>query len=93
MSSQIKLPIGDFAIMGIAKLRDYCLNPAHPRGRHKARVSVQLAREAQLRATATNTERYTVDFGLEWGGRPAITPANEADQLFCTLKGGLQWLK
>ena len=57
MSSQIKLPIGDFAIMGIAKLRDYCLNPAHPRGRHKARVSVQLAREAQLRATATNTER------------------------------------
>jgi len=22
----------------VAKLRDYCLNPAHPRGRHKARV-------------------------------------------------------
>jgi hypothetical protein len=22
----------------IAKLRDYCLNPSHPRGRHKARI-------------------------------------------------------
>ena len=22
----------------VAKLRDYCLNPAHPRGRHKARL-------------------------------------------------------
>lgn len=24
--------------MDIAKLREYCLNPQHPRGRHKARV-------------------------------------------------------
>ena len=24
--------------MEIAKLRDYCLNPDHPRGRHKARL-------------------------------------------------------
>lgn len=24
--------------MDLAKLRDYCLNPLHPRGRHKARV-------------------------------------------------------
>lgn len=24
--------------MDIRKLRDYCLDPAHPRGRHKARV-------------------------------------------------------
>ena len=24
--------------MEISKLRDYCLNPHHPRGRHKARV-------------------------------------------------------
>lgn len=29
---------GERAIVDIAKLRDYCLNPAHPRGRHKARV-------------------------------------------------------
>jgi hypothetical protein len=34
----VKLPSGDRAIVDIAKLRDYCLNPSHPRGRHKARV-------------------------------------------------------
>lgn len=34
----MKLPNGDRAIVEIIKLRDYCLNPAHPRGRHKARV-------------------------------------------------------
>jgi hypothetical protein len=32
------LPGGDNAIVDIAKLRDYCLDPQHPRGRHKARV-------------------------------------------------------
>ena len=34
----MKLPGGDNAIVEIAKLRDYCLDPQHPRGRHKARV-------------------------------------------------------
>ena len=34
----MKLPNGEQAIVDIAKLRDYCLNPAHARGRHKARV-------------------------------------------------------
>jgi hypothetical protein len=34
----MKLPNGDRAVVDIAKLRDYCLNPDHPRGRHKARV-------------------------------------------------------
>ena|ERR1700747_3353478 len=28
----------DEAILDIRKLEDYCLDPAHPRGRHKARV-------------------------------------------------------
>lgn len=32
------MPNGDRAVVTIEKLRDYCLNPAHPRGRHKARV-------------------------------------------------------
>ncbi len=35
---QMKLPGGDDAMVEIAKLRDYCLDPQHPRGRHKARV-------------------------------------------------------
>lgn len=34
----MKLPSGGSALIDIAKLRDYCLNPNHPRGRHKARV-------------------------------------------------------
>jgi hypothetical protein len=31
------LPNHQAAEIDLAKLRDYCLNPAHPRGRHKAR--------------------------------------------------------
>lgn len=34
----MKLPGGDHAIVDIDKLLGYCLSPAHPRGRHKARV-------------------------------------------------------
>ncbi len=32
------LPNADSAVVEIAKLRDYCLNLGHQRGRHKARV-------------------------------------------------------
>lgn len=32
------LPDAERAFVAIGKLRDYCLDPAHPRGRHKARV-------------------------------------------------------
>ena len=34
----MKLPNAESAIVDIDKLRDYCLSPIHPRGRHKARV-------------------------------------------------------
>lgn len=34
----MKLPNGELAVVEIEKLRDYCLNPVHLRGRHKARV-------------------------------------------------------
>jgi len=34
----MKIPGGARAVVDIAKLRDYCLNEQHPRGRHKARV-------------------------------------------------------
>jgi uncharacterized protein DUF6883 len=33
-----RLPHGDQAILDKRKIEDYCLNPSHPRGRHKARV-------------------------------------------------------
>jgi hypothetical protein len=35
---RMKMPGGERAVVDIAKLRDYCLNREHPRGRHKARV-------------------------------------------------------
>ena len=34
----MKLPNSEHAVVDIAKLRDYCLSPDHPRGKHKARV-------------------------------------------------------
>ncbi len=34
----MKLPNGDRAVVDLEKIQGYCLNPGHPRGRHKARV-------------------------------------------------------
>lgn len=34
----MRLPNADRALVDIRKLRDYCLDPSHPRGQHKARV-------------------------------------------------------
>ncbi|MGD9769239.1 MAG: DUF6883 domain-containing protein [Pseudolabrys sp.] len=33
-----RLPNADRAVIDLRKLADYCLDPKHPRGRHKARV-------------------------------------------------------
>jgi uncharacterized protein DUF6883 len=38
----MKLPGGDAAIVDPQKLTRYCLNPGHPRGKHKARVFAAL---------------------------------------------------
>jgi len=32
-------PHAESAVLDIRKLEDYCLNPSHPRGRHKARFA------------------------------------------------------
>jgi hypothetical protein len=34
----VRLPNAERAVVDIRKLRDYCLDPDHPDGRHKARV-------------------------------------------------------
>ena len=34
----MKMPGSEAAIVDLAKLTGYCLNPEHPRGKHKARV-------------------------------------------------------
>jgi hypothetical protein len=33
-----RMPNADRAVLDLRKIADYCLNPLHPRGRHKARV-------------------------------------------------------
>lgn len=33
-----RLPNSDRLVLELRKIEGYCLNPAHPRGRHKARV-------------------------------------------------------
>lgn len=37
----MKLPNAENAVIDIAKLRDYSLNPNHPVGKHKARVFLE----------------------------------------------------
>jgi hypothetical protein len=49
-------------IVDVAKLRDYCLSPTHPDGRHKARVfrarlGLQVADAEFLRGTLINAVR------------------------------------
>ena len=76
----MKLPGGERAIVDIVKLRDYCLNPAHPRGRHKARVfasalglmavDAEFLREALLRAAREGDA--TAGEGDEYGERYAV---------------------
>lgn len=60
----MKLPNGERAIVDSRKLREYCLNPDHPRGRNKARVfasaGIRQADAEELRtallAAATHAE-------------------------------------
>ena len=59
----MRLPNADRAIVDLDKLQRYCLDPAHPRGRHKARVfrsalgispaDAVMLRETLLRGAAT----------------------------------------
>jgi hypothetical protein len=37
----VRLPNAENAVVDIAKLRDYCLNPNHLEGKHKARVFLE----------------------------------------------------
>jgi len=60
----VKLPNYDRAYVDLRKLRDYCLNPEHFRGRHKAQVfseilgltayDAEALQEALLDAASTN---------------------------------------
>jgi len=73
----MKLPGGDRAVVDLAKLRDYCLNPRHPRGRHKARVfasalGITSADAEQLRRAllkAASESEAVLGVGDEYGQR------------------------
>ena len=65
----MRLPNGHRGVVDIAKLRDYCLNLDHPRGRHKRRVfgaalgltadHAEDLRDALLEATKTEEASAT----------------------------------
>ena len=38
MIFEVKIPNAEKAVIDVAKLRDYCLNPRHEVGKHKARL-------------------------------------------------------
>lgn len=76
----MKLPRGSEALVDLQKLTDYCLNPDHPRGKHKARVFATVLgltaqdahrlRESLLgAAAAADAQRGTSD---EFGDRYVI---------------------
>jgi hypothetical protein len=74
----VNLPNYERAYVELEKLRDYCLNPEHPRGRHKARIfsetlgltayDAQELQQALLEAASTNEAVYigADDFGQRY---------------------------
>src|SRR3954451_6224839 len=69
----MKLPGAELAIVDLAKLRDYCLNPSHPRGRHKARVF--LSALGLTSSDADTLRSYLLDAAVRFDASPS-----EADQ-------------
>lgn len=81
----MRLPQCQAANLDLAKIEDYCLNPSHPRGRHKARVfreALGLARadaawfrksllDGITKADAELIE--TDDFGARWRADIPVT--------------------
>jgi hypothetical protein len=73
-----RLPNSQYAILDARKIEDYCLNPGHPRGRHKARLFREALgiertdagwlRELLLSAVEANeaTEISRDSFGIRW---------------------------
>jgi hypothetical protein len=64
------LPNGERAVVDIEKLRDYCLNPLHVKGKHKARVF-----RAALGMTEADAERLReilLDVARKHEARPSV---------------------
>lgn len=90
----MRLPHADQAIVDIAKLRDYSLNPSHPEGKHKARVfaailGFSVADAERLRAmivAAISTEEATAGVTDEHGERFVVDFATQALRGMVTIR-------
>jgi hypothetical protein len=65
----MNLPGAERAVVDVEKLRTYCLNPTHPRGRHKARVFASTLRVFQ--ADAEWLRARLLDAALQGGVKEA----------------------
>ena len=91
-----KLPNPQDAVVDVRKLRDYCLSPQHPRGRHKARVfasalgltyeDVEDLREALLSAAHSQEAVFTDKD--QYGERYVLDFEMEADAGTVVVRSG-----
>ena len=91
----MKLPNADRAVVDIEKLRDYSLNPNHPKGKHKARVFLSALgfkaddaeRLRQLILEAILIREATIQPPISYGQRFRVDFHVKAEQGFVvTLK-------
>jgi hypothetical protein len=90
----MKLPYAHQAVIDIAKLRDYSLNPSHPEGKHKARVFASVmgfttADAERLRDMALNavlTEEALEGMTDEHGQRFVVDFATEGLRGIVTIR-------
>ena len=92
----MRLPGADRAIVDIAKLRDYSLDPHHPRGRHKARVfasalgltqaDAEILRGALL--AAAREDSAVAENSDEYGDRYTIDFQMEHGSRRATIRSG-----
>jgi hypothetical protein len=82
-----RLPHGDQAILDTRKIEGYCLNPSHPRGRHKARVfrealDLQRSDASWLRDASLEAARSVeaIHEGRTLGGRIGASMRTSGDK-------------
>ncbi|MEX2304093.1 MAG: DUF6883 domain-containing protein [Bryobacterales bacterium] len=90
----MKLPGGERAVVDVEKLRTYCLDRSHLRGRHKARVfaaalafdqrDAEYLRESLLAAAREN--EATKGYSDEYGDRHTIDFELERGERSATIR-------
>jgi hypothetical protein len=94
----MRLPNAENAVIDIAKLRDYCLNPNHPEGKHKARAFLEkldMRREdaeelRQLILEAILTKEATEQRPTEYGRRFVVEFEIERGRGIVLLKAAVR---